>query len=218
MEFRVFDLGRIDFDKAWHFQKAMLMQVREGILPSALIVCQHNPVITLGRQSDKSNIHVSRQMLEAKGIQVFEVERGGDVTYHGPGQIMAYPIFNLALWEKDIHLFLRQLEQLAIELLSEFGLNAESYFHLTGAWVGRKKIASIGIAIVNWINYHGLSINVKADDLYGFRLIRPCGLDVEMTCLESELNRFVDINQVKSELILKFKSTFSQTEIFQEVA
>ena len=208
MEFKVFDLGLIEFEQAWHFQKALLSQVKEGTLTSALILCQHYPVITLGRLSDKRNILAPQDELKAKGVEIFQIERGGDVTYHGPGQLIAYPIFNLQLLKKDIHLFLRQLEEVIIDLLSDFGVMGLRQPGLTGVWVNKNKIASIGIAIKNWINFHGLSINIKKDDLSGFRMIKPCGMDIEMTSLEIEIGRDIGIETIKENLITKFKDIF----------
>ena len=143
--------------------------------------------------------------LKAKGVEIFQIERGGDVTYHGPGQLTAYPIFNLNYLKKDIHLFLRQLEKVVIDLLSDFGVMGLRQPGLTGVWVNKNKIVSIGIAIKNWITFHGLSINVKKDDLNGFRMIKPCGLDIEMTSLEIETGRDIGIETIKENLIAKFK-------------
>ena len=213
MEFKVFDLGLIEFEQAWQFQKALFSQVKEGTLTSALILCQHYPVITLGRLSDKRNILAPQDELKAKGVGIFQIERGGDVTYHGPGQLIAYPIFNLRLLKKDIHLFLRQLEKVAIDLLSDFGVMGLRQPGLTGVWVGKQKIASIGIAIKNWITFHGLSINVKKDDLSGFRMIKPCGLDIEMTPLEIEIGRDIGIETIKENLINKFEDIFKYVPV-----
>jgi len=205
MEFKVFDLGLIYFKKAWEFQRKIFQDVKSGLLESGLILCQHYPVITLGRTANKKNILASEQELKMRGITISEIERGGDVTYHGPGQLMAYPIFNLNYLKKDIHLFLRQLEGITITLLSDFGIEASRYQGLTGVWVGKEKIASIGIAIRNWITFYGLSINIKKDDLDNFRFIRPCGMDIEMTSLETVLNRDIKIDCLKDGLVHKFK-------------
>ena len=213
MEFKLFDLGLINFDQAWHFQKEVFAQVKADTLQSALILCQHHPVITLGRLSDKKNILASEGELKTKGIQFYEIERGGDVTYHGPGQLIAYPIFNLNYLKKDIHFFLRQLEEVAIDLLSGFGVTGLRRPGLTGVWVGKQKIASIGIAIKNWITFHGVSINVKENDLENFRFIRPCGMDIEMTSLEIEIGRDIGIETIKENLITKFNDIFKYSPV-----
>lgn len=205
MQFEIFDLGLIDFRKAWDFQKEIFLKVRDGYIPSALILCQHNPVITLGRSRKRDNILISEAELKNKGIEVYDIERGGDVTYHGPGQLTVYPIFDLHYFNRDIHKFLRYLEDMVINLLTDFGINAIRYPGLTGVWVGKEKIASIGIAIKNWITFHGLSINIKKNDLDNFRLIRPCGLDTEMISLECLLGREVEVDSIKDKIISKFK-------------
>lgn len=187
MDFEVFDLGLIDFSIALKFQKETFKAVKYNYLDSALILCQHYPVITLGRSADRNNILISDDELSQKGIQVFEVERGGDVTYHGPGQLMVYPILNLNYLKKDIHWYLRELEEIIIKFLTDFRIEAQRRLGLTGVWVGDKKIASIGIAIKNWITFHGISININEDDLSNFRFIKPCGLDIEMTSMETIL-------------------------------
>jgi len=198
MDIRVFDLGLVDFLRCYEFQKHVFNKVRSGEIASALVACRHRPVITLGRSAGKNNI------LNTSGIPVYPIERGGDVTYHGPGQITVYPIFNLALFKKDLHWFLRQLEQAAIDLLRVFGAKGERKEGLTGVWVNDEKIASIGIAVRNWISFHGISINIKDDDLSGFRQIRPCGMDIEMTSLETVLGRDVDMDEAKDKIIEKF--------------
>jgi len=209
MEFKVFDLGLTDFKYAWDFQKETFNQVKAGILPSALILCQHRPVITLGRLSKNEHILASFDEIKAKGIEVYAIERGGDVTYHGPGQLTAYPIFNLNYFKKDIRWFLRQLERVILDFLADFGIQGLTYENKTGAWIKEKKIASIGIAVRNWITFHGLSINIKENDLDNFKLIRPCGMDIEMASLESALEENIDAEGVKQNLINKFETTFS---------
>jgi lipoate-protein ligase B len=209
MQFKVFALGLVDFVQAWSFQKEIFTDVKNGKFQSALVICQHYPVITLGRQANKHHILVSTYELRARGIQVYEIERGGDVTYHGPGQLTVYPIFNLGYLKKDIHWFLRQLEEVAIGFLSGFGVKAQRHPGFTGVWVNSHKIASIGIAIRNWITFHGLSINIKNFDLVNFQLIRPCGMDIKMTCLEAILNKPIEIESIKDNLIQRFKDNLS---------
>jgi len=209
MVFKIFDLGLADFQKTLDFQKETHSAVKNNELSSALIFCRHYPVITLGRPANKENILITEAELRNRGIAVYEIERGGDVTYHGPGQLMAYPVFNLNYLKKDIHWFLRQLEEAVIAYLSDLGIKGQRRPGLTGVWVNAKKISSIGIAIRNWITFHGLSINIKSDDLANFSLIRPCGMDIEMTALETILGREIEIESVKQNLIHKFSEIFS---------
>ena len=208
MDFRVFNLGLVDFKKALQFQKEIFQEIKNNSFNGALILCRHYPVITLGRGGKKENIKVPLSELKNRRIQLYEIERGGDVTYHGPGQLIAYPVFNLNYLKKDIHLFLRQLEWLAIDFLSDFGIKGLRHKGLTGVWIDKKKVASIGIAIRDWITFHGISINIKQDDLDNFSLIKPCGMDIEMTSLESVLNRGVEIDKIKNNLIDKFRESY----------
>jgi len=197
MQFRVFDLGLIEFKRGQDFQKEVFTRVKANEFKAALIFCRHYPVITLGRTSEEKALIASKEELEAKKISLYEIERGGSITYHGPGQLVVYPVFNLHYLKKDINLFLRSLEKAIIASLSKFSISASTRKGLTGIWVGNKKIASIGIAIRNWITYHGLAINVKNDDLANFSLIRPCGMDITMTAMESEMGRHPSFELVK---------------------
>ena len=206
MPIEILDLGLIDFKSAWDFQKRKFLSVKSQNSSSTLIFCRHYPVITLGRAANRNNILANQAELKKRRIEVYEIERGGDVTYHGPGQLMVYPIFDLNDFKKDIHWFLRFLEQIVIELLSDFGIKVERVSGLTGVWMGKQKIASLGIAIKNWVTFHGLSINVKEDDLRNFSLIRPCGMDIQMTSLETVLGRDVDLGCAKDRLIKNWRN------------
>lgn len=208
MEFEVFDIGLFDFRRAWEFQREVFKAVKNNGLKSALIICRHYPVITLGREASLSHILARQKELKERKIAVYKIERGGGIAYHGPGQLTIYPVFNLDYLKKDIHWFLRKLEEAIMLCLSDFGISGQRRAGLTGVWLGEQKIASIGIAIKNWITFHGLSINVKKDDLDNFRLIRPCGMDIEMTALEAALGRAVEIESLKKQLICTFHKTF----------
>ena len=210
MKFELFNLGLIEYLKAGDFQKEIFIRVKERSLGSALIICRHYPVITLGRRANAANILASPQELTKSSIQVRRIERGGDVTYHGPGQLIAWPVFNLQYLKKDIHWFLRGLEEVIIGLLSEFGVQAQRQSGLTGVWIGREKISSIGLAIKNWITFHGLSLNIKRNDLTNFSLIRPCGMNIRVTALENILNRDdLEIDLLKKGLVNNFNNVFN---------
>lgn len=208
MEFKLFDLGLIDYLSAWRLQKDVFLRVKQKEIISALILCQHKPTITMGRQSHSDNILANQKKIEKLGIAIYEVERGGDVTYHGPGQLCVYPVVNLACFKKDLSWFLNSLEIIALKLLSEFGIKAEIKAAQRGVWVKTKKIASVGIAVKNWITFHGISLNIKQDDLANFSLIRPCGLDIIMTSMQSVLGKQVMIDEVKEILIKSFGKYF----------
>jgi lipoate-protein ligase B len=208
MDFKIFNLGLIDFEEALEFQKEIFRKIENDSFHNALIMCRHYPVITMGRRTNPESIRVSPPELEKTGIRAYKIERGGDVTYHGPGQLTAYPILNLNYLKKDIHFLLRQLEGAIMDFLEDFGIKASRRTGLTGIWVGHQKIASIGIAIRKWITFHGLSINIKKCDLYNFALIKPCGMDIEMTSLETVLGRDIEIGQISGIMAHKLKNRF----------
>ncbi|MCM8770731.1 MAG: lipoyl(octanoyl) transferase LipB [Candidatus Omnitrophica bacterium] len=207
MDFKVFDLGLIEYNQAFNFQKEIWQGVKENKIPSSIIICEHYPVITLGRNTKKANIFVDPSQLKKNGIEVIKTDRGGDITYHGPGQLVFYPIFNLNNFRRDIAFFLRNLEEVVIRYLYELGIVAERITGLTGVWVGGKKISSIGIAIRKWTTYHGLSLNVYRPCLLNFGLIRPCGMDIEVTSLEDILGR-VKRDKIKNGIVRKFGEIF----------
>jgi lipoate-protein ligase B len=212
MEFEAIDLGLIDYRRAQDRQEEAFAAIKGQKGRSTLLLCRHHPVITLGRNASINNILVPEKELKKKGIGVFHAQRGGDVTYHGPGQLVAYPIFNLDDFRKDIYFFLRTLESAVIEFLAEFGVNAQRCSPLTGVWVDKEKISSIGIGIRNWITFHGVSINIKKDDLSNFNAIRPCGMDIQVTSLESCLGNNIEIDSVKENLINAFRKVFSDPQ------
>ncbi len=174
------DLGRRGFAETWELQKRLVARRQEGALPDLLVTVEHDDVITLGRRAGaRSNI------LET-GMPVFEIERGGDATYHGPGQLVGYPIVALEGAERDLHAYLRALEDALIAVAAELGVHAERNPGLTGVWVGARKLASIGIAVRRWVTMHGFALNVSTD-LARFAAIHPCGLDAAvMTSLARE--------------------------------
>ncbi len=205
-DLKIIDLGLIDFNAGLAKQKELFSEVKAGRLKHALLFCRHLPVITLGRRADSQNILFPAEELKKRGIGLCSIERGGDVTYHGPGQLTIYPIFNLNYLKKDIHWFLRYLEELAIHTLVDFGIKGERRSGLTGVWVKERKIASIGIAIRNWISFHGLSVNIGRDDLLNFSLIRPCGMDIMVTSVESEAGNKASAEKFKQSFIKLFEA------------
>lgn len=188
-------LGRRPYEEVLELQRTLVEERRYGAAPDTLIVCEHDEVITVGRRiAAKDNI------LD-HSLPVVEIERGGDVTYHGPGQLVIYPILQLQEGERDLHKYLRHLEQAILDLLAELGLAGTRRESYTGAWVGDRKIASIGIAVRRWVTYHGLALNV-ATDLSRFALMRPCGLDAAvMTSVSAELGRAVTIDAIAPRLV-----------------
>jgi len=168
-------LGRTQFEKVWTFQKQLLRKRAAGLIPDCLITTEHEPVLTMGRGTDRQNLLTSPEELSRRGVSLFEIERGGDITFHGPGQVIVYPIIDLRKRNRDTHQYLRDLEQVAIGTLAEFGLKAGIKEGLTGVWVDDSKVGAIGVAISKWITYHGIAINITTDLSY-FDLINPCGI------------------------------------------
>lgn len=199
----VLNLGLIDYKEALDIQLDMVGKVIEGAIPETLIVCHHPRVVTLGKKSEPSD-------LNGFDGKVYEISRGGRVTYHGPGQVVIYPIINLKSRNNDIYKFLRSLEEAMVNTLGEFGISgAEGDPENTGVWVSKSKIASIGIAIKRWVTYHGLAINIYRDDL-AFKGINPCGMDVSvMTNLEELIGRKVERNTFENSLAAQLSHLLS---------
>ena len=168
-------------------REAAMARLAGGIADDLLLLVEHPPVITLGRSAKLGNLLASPDLLAARGVELFEVERGGDVTFHGPGQLVGYPIVDLARHRQDLHWYLRQLEAVMIRSLAAIGIAAARNPGKTGVWVGNRKIASIGVHARQWVTWHGFALNVTTDLSY-FDLIVPCGIqDVTMTSVEREL-------------------------------
>ena len=176
--------GIEDYSVTYGFQKEILNLIIEGKSPSCLISVVHNPVITIGRRGSEKDVLADKKILAGKKINVVEIERGGQVTYHGLGQLVFYPIFDLKYFKKDIQWYLDKLGDTVIYALKNFGI--EGYVgEEASVFTGGKKISSMGVAVKKWVTYHGVSINVKKDDNFG--LIRPCGISSEfMTSMEQE--------------------------------
>ncbi len=183
------DLGIKDYQETLNFQYEIVEKIAKGEIGNKLIFVEHPHVITLGRKTDKKNI------LE-HSLPIYQVERGGDVTYHGPGQLVGYPIIDINK-QKDINKFLRNLEEVIIESLKKYNLEANRREKYTGVWVNGKKIASIGISFRNWVSFHGFALNVSTDLSYFYK-INPCGLESSlMTSIEKLLNQKININELK---------------------
>lgn len=213
---RVLDVGRRGYDEVWALQKELHRgAAAEPGRPACLILVEHPPVITLGRRADKSNVLLSAAELAERGVELRHVDRGGDVTYHGPGQLVAYPIMHLAGERRDVHGYFRALEQVVIHLLAEYGIAAGRHEGLTGVWVGDEKICAMGVAIRRWTTYHGIALNVSTD-LEDFRLITPCGLaDKGVTSMKQLLGRDVPMKEVAEKLVRHFAAEFEFSEVIE---
>ena len=170
----VWDLGILDYHRAWKWQKQLVEKRQRGEMPDVLLLGEHPSVFTLGRGGSAANLLIPPERRQRLGIELVEVERGGDITYHGPGQLVGYPILSLRERGKDVHLYLRQLEEVLIQTLDAYGIRARRG-KMAGVWVGEEKIASIGVAVKRWVSYHGFSLNVETDMHY-FSWINPCGM------------------------------------------
>lgn len=201
-------LGIVDYGKAYQLQRKLLQKHIDGEGRDFLLLLQHNPVITIGRSGSKSNILISESALAANGIDTYEIDRGGDVTYHGPGQLTGYPIIDLRRFKKDIHWYLRQLEETIIKTLAEYGIAGGRIKEYTGVWVGNEKVAAIGVAIKRWITYHGFAFNINPN-MSHFQMITPCGIsDKGVTSLTKLLGHEVDIEEVGKKTISTFAEVF----------
>jgi lipoate-protein ligase B len=203
---QLLDLGLVDYGEALALQRRLVEERERDARPDTLVLCQHRHVFTLGRRAGaRANV------LAPGDVPVVEVERGGDVTYHGPGQLVGYPIFRLAPAEQDLHQFLRRLEEALIRArAASVGLPAERRPGATGVWAAGKKIASLGVAVRNWVTFHGFALNVSTDLEYFGRIV-PCGLAPEvMSSVERLLGRPVDLGVVQEAVVAAVAEVFGR--------
>jgi lipoate-protein ligase B len=208
-------MGRVPYAEALELQRHIARDRISGALPQdVLLLLEHPPVVTLGRTSKEKHLIASPEFLESKGVELFEVERGGDVTYHGPGQLVGYPIIDLKRHRQDLHWYLRKIEEALINTLADYGIPAERNPAFTGVWTRGKKIASIGVHARDWVTWHGFALNVTTDLSY-FDLIVPCGINgVVMTSLARELGiENVSAQDVRDRVSAKFAEAFDLTAV-----
>ena len=205
----ILDLGRMSYNSAWDVQKEYHKKVVSGKEPDTLIIVEHEPVYTLGKSANDNHLLQSA----SEEIQVFRIERGGDITFHGPGQIVVYPILDLNRFVKSVSWYMRTLEKIIIDTLSDFEIKAGLKDGLTGVWVGDEKIGAQGVRISRWVTMHGLALNVNTDLRY-FDGIIPCGIfDYGVTSMEKLMGRKQDINKVKNTIIKYFNNILSDEEV-----
>ena len=198
------NLGKKSYGEVWNLQKKMQIKRMAGEIDDLLILVEHDPVYTLGKNADVNHLLQSRD----RTIEVFNVERGGDITFHGPGQLVGYPIIDLANYKKSVSWYMHSLEQLTIEVLSEFEISAKRVKGLTGVWVGDKKIAAQGVRLTRWVTMHGFSINVNTDLSY-YNGIIPCGIfDRGVTSMEELLVSTQKMEKIRTLVIDKFNQIF----------
>ncbi len=204
----IFDLGVVDYKVAWDIQKDLFEKRINDEINDCFILLEHPHTYTLGKVADKNNLLFNQKQLEEQKISVYDIDRGGDITYHGPGQIVGYPIIKLTDWYQDTHKYLRSLEQTIINVCSEYGLSCGRNEKHTGVWLENRKICAMGIKIRKWVTMHGFAFNVQSN-LQMFNGIIPCGItDKEVTSLEKELNRKIDIQEVQEKVKKQFIEEF----------
>lgn len=207
----VVHLGRMAYVPCWELQKEYHRRRVAGAIPDTLLLVEHDPVLTLGSNFHEENLLLKPEEYKRRGIEVVHTDRGGDVTYHGPNQLVLYPIFDLRQHGRDLHRFIRNLEEAMILALREFGLDAYRFPPNTGVWVNERKIAAIGIKVSRWVSLHGIALNCN-NDLSPFSLIVPCGIkEYPVTSLTRECGREVTVNDATAPAIRAFGEVFGLT-------
>ena len=205
-------LGRVAYGEALALQRALVEERKAGAVDEQLLLVEHPHVLTRGVRGDGGRSHIigSPELLAARGVQIYEAGRGGDITYHGPGQIVCYPIVDLKPDRQDVHRYVRDIEEVLIRTAADYGIDAGRVDGLTGVWVGQEKLAAIGVRIARWVTSHGFAFNV-ATDLEYFGLIVPCGIaDRGVTSLERLLGRRVDRSDAEDHIVTHFCRVFER--------
>ena len=201
-------LGRRPYGEVLELQRTIAAERIAGARPDTLLLVEHDPVVTLGRSTKAGNLLANPALLRARGVELFEIERGGDVTFHGPGQLVGYPIIDLSQHRQDLHWYLRQLEQVLIDAIGTFGIEGGRVNQYTGVWVNDRKIASIGVHARSWVTWHGFALNVSTNLTY-FDLIVPCGISgVTMTSIANEAGKPISLDDVSRQVIAAFERHF----------
>ena len=203
--------GLVEYGAAWDLQRALAAARRDDRIGDSLILLEHPHVYTLGRNADEAHVLVDASRLAELGATLFRIDRGGDVTYHGPGQLVGYPILDLRARGADVHRYVREIEEVIIRALSDFGIASERVAGLPGVWVGREKVAAIGVKIARWISGHGFALNVCTDLSY-FGHIVPCGLhDRGVTSISRLLGREVTVDEARERVEARFAEVFGRS-------
>jgi lipoyl(octanoyl) transferase len=206
--FLVSNIGRTRYAEAWTLQQELWTRRHSGSIPDILLLTEHEHVYTLGKSTDDNHLLASEEELKISGTDVFHIDRGGDITYHGPGQIVGYPIIDLNNYFLDIHRYLRSLEEVIIHTLAAFEIVAEREKDMTGVWVDNEKIAAIGVKVSRWVTMHGFALNVNTD-LSKFDRIIPCGIFHKgITSMQRKLGRDISIESVQKAIVDSFAEVF----------
>ncbi|MCH8021218.1 lipoyl(octanoyl) transferase LipB [candidate division KSB1 bacterium] len=200
--------GLLNYQTAWDLQRELYQQRLAGEIEDTFLLTEHPHTYTLGKSGQEENLVAEESFLNQQGIEVFRIDRGGDITYHGPGQIVGYPILDLHHHYLDVHRFLRDLEEVIIQTLSDYKIAASRVEGLTGVWVDGAKVAAIGVKVTRWITMHGFAFNVNTDLSY-FGNIVPCGItDKPVTSMEKLLGSELDFEEVQNKICEKFQEVF----------
>ena len=201
-------LGRVPYAEGLQIQEQLVAERQAGRIVDVLLLLEHEPVFTMGRNARAENVLLSSEALRSRGFEIFETGRGGDVTYHGPGQIVGYPILELPTDRRDVHRYVRDLEEVMIRACADYGITAGRIPGKTGTWVGEEKIGAIGVRIARWVTSHGFALNVT-NDLAPFALIVPCGITgLGVTSLSRLLGREVAVDEAAGRLAAHVASVF----------
>jgi lipoyl(octanoyl) transferase len=201
-------LGRVPYSEGLQIQEQLVAERQAGRIVDVLLLLEHDPVFTMGRNSRAENVLVSSEALKARGFEIFETGRGGDVTYHGPGQVVGYPILELPTDRRDVHRYVRDLEEVMIRTCAGYGITASRIAGKTGTWVGTEKVGAIGVRIARWVTSHGFALNVT-NDLGPFQMIVPCGIrDHGVTSLSRLLGRSVTVGDAAGRLADQVATVF----------
>ncbi|MFI5253479.1 MAG: lipoyl(octanoyl) transferase LipB [Bacteroidota bacterium] len=202
-------LGLTDYKTIWDYQRELHSLRSANIIPDVLLLNEHRHVYTLGKGSDENHLLANEDFLKSTGAEVYHIDRGGDITYHGPGQLVGYPILNLGNYYKDIHRYLRDIEEVIIRVLNDFDLKGEREPGFTGVWVKGEKIAAIGVKVSRWITMHGFAFNINTDLKY-FDSIIPCGIFHKgVTSLQQLIGKDMPLEEVAKILINRFGDVFN---------
>ncbi len=209
----ILDLGMVGYKESYDLQRDLIKKRKLNEIPDTALLLEHAPVFTIGRSGSKKNLLVDEDRLRRDSIDVIESDRGGDITFHGPGQLVLYPIVDLNNYQRDISLYLRQLEEVIIKFLSQYGIIGFRKEKKTGIWVtDNEKIGFIGIGVRRWITYHGLSVNINTTLNY-FDMIKPCGIDnCRIASVSSLLNKDVNISEAKARFMASLRMIFQGGE------
>lgn len=209
----ILDIGTIDYSDCLRLQHALVNKRRFGQIPDSVLIVEHPPVFTIGRSGSRKNLLVDEKYLERQSISVIDVDRGGDITFHSPGQLIFYPVIDLRERARDLHRYLRELEEVVIKFLERYGISGTRMNDATGVWFKEEKIASIGIAAKDWVTYHGFSVNINNDTRF-FYMINPCGIKgLKVTSLTKALGREVSVSAAKRALVEEYSRIFRIEEM-----